>query len=216
MGLYAAAGFGLLAIGVGTWFFLGRKSHQDLPTAANQTIAAASTAASTATQGGTLSTNPASTPLPRTAPVESTKISHGGVSAAPPTTAALVSQAKPEPTRTEAPKPAEDTPDQKLAKAASMIGSNPTQAASLLRGLAASQPGDLGVQGNLLAALYRSHNAGEFERVLDGAKARGLNCTAMMKAAPAFRQAMEDERGAHRAKNGSNVLPVSVLLKVVQ
>jgi len=110
------------------------------------------------------------------------------------------------------PPPVEETPAEKLAKATTLIDADPSQAAAILRGLAA---GDAEVQGNLLAALYRKRDAAAFENALEAAKAQGLTGPRMMKAAPAFRQAMTDELRAHKAKDGSQLLTLPAVAKVV-
>jgi len=215
-GVYIAAGLGLAVIGVGGWYLLGRRHQVAAETAqvaASGVPAAPATGQSATpavTSGG--SAAPAN-PVPNqvSAPVSTKGGQSPNASVTPP--AAIKSGVTPRP---EPSKPVEDTPAQKLDKAVALIGSNPGQAAGTLRGLAASQPGDPAVQGNLLAALYRSRNAGEFERALDAAKGRGLNTTTLMKAAPAFREAMVDERTAQKAKNGTNVLPAAVLIKAMQ
>jgi len=221
-GLYVAAGLGILLLAGGGWYFFGRgKAPEGDAASANS---ASANSAVQATEGAPAQ-GAASTPAPAAGtqppPIQSPGPANAAVKPAP--SAPISDPAKPEPRpevkpepRPEPPKPVEETPAQKLDKAVSLIRTNPGQAVTQLRALASSQPGDPAVQGNLLAALYRSRDAGEFERALDAAKARGLNGPAMMRSAPAFREAMEDERIAHRARNGSNVLPALVLIKVVR
>jgi serine/threonine protein kinase len=216
-GLYVAAGLGIVLLAGGGWYFFGRgKASEADAASANSAVLPAE---------GNPSPGAASNPAPaaevQAAPIQGSGPANAAVKPAP--SAPTPDSAKPEPRpevkpepRPEPPKPVEETPAQKLDKAVSLIRTNPGQAVTQLRALASSQPGDPAVQGNLLAALYRSRDAGEFERALDAAKARGLNGPAMMRSAPAFREAMEDERIAHRARNGSNVLPALVLIKVVR
>jgi len=209
-GLFIAAGVvGLLAVGGGAfWVLKGKKADSSATGAAAQPtptgVLPSAGPMATASAQNTVPSTPGIQPTgkPTTAPGQI-------VSTQPaPTT-------KSEPTKTEAPKPVEDTPAQKLEKAVALIGSNPNQAVASLRGLAAAQPGDPAISGNLLAALYRTRNVSEFERVLDGAKARGLNGTVLMKAAPAFRQAMMEEREALKAKSGANLLSPALILKAL-
>jgi len=213
-GLYAAAGLGVVLLAGGGWVLLGRKPQPP-------TVVAPGPSESTLSQGSPVNAVPA--PSPQAAPVETPAAAPSPGTFKPLPTAAAGSP-KPEPTKAEVkpeakpepPKPVEETSAQKLDKATALLASNPAQAAGLLRSLAASQPGDLAVQGNLLAALYRTHNVPEFEQVLENAKGRGLDGLSMMKAAPAFRQAMMDERRAHRDKDGTNVLPPGTLIKVIR
>jgi hypothetical protein len=127
----------------------------------------------------------------------------------PPAAASKPSAAVPIP---QPPPPPEETPAEKLAKAAALIDSDPARAAVILGGLAG---GDVQVQGNLLAALYRKGDASGFESALDAAKAQGLSGPQMMKAVPAFRLAMVDELRAHKAKDGTHLLSLVAVAKVV-
>jgi eukaryotic-like serine/threonine-protein kinase len=215
-GIYIAALIVLGALGVGGWYLFGRKKPAGDAVQTPQTTAALGT--QTPSPNQTSSTSQSQTASIPVQPVPVNPQPKPGVVNTQP----VANNPKPEPPKPEPPKPqpppkpVEDTPAQKLDKAVAMIGSNPSQAASILRGLALSQPGDPAVQGNLLAALYRSRNAGEFERVLDAAKGRGLSPASLMKPAPAFRQAMEVELAAQKAKNGTNVLPPAVLIKAMK
>jgi hypothetical protein len=110
-----------------------------------------------------------------------------------------------------APAPAEDP----LKSAAKLIGSDPRQAANLLKPLAQAQPGNVEVQGTYLAALYRSGNAWDFERALARAGGAGATVRAML-AVPAFRAAMADESRLQKAKPPAGVLPPEVMAKVVE
>lgn len=80
--------------------------------------------------------------------------------------------------------------------------------------MSAAHPGDARVQGNLLAACYRARDVAGFERALETAAAAGLSGPQMMRAAPAFRQAMVEELRAHKARDGSHLLPVSIIAKL--
>ncbi len=120
---------------------------------------------------------------------------------------------KPEPPKPELPKPVEETPAQKLAKAVPLISSDPRQAVGILRGLASAQPGDQHVQGNYLAALYRTKNASEFDRVFSSAKASGLTVKALI-GVPAFRSAISEESKLQRANSPDKVLSEETLKKI--
>ncbi len=113
------------------------------------------------------------------------------------------------------PVPVEETSTGKLSRAVDLLSSDPSRAAGQLRNLAAAEPGDAPIQGNLLAALYRLKNPRDFDRALDMARSNGLSGAQMMKAAPAFRLAMVDELRAHKAKDNSNVLPATTVMKIV-
>lgn len=116
----------------------------------------------------------------------------------------------------EPPPATRESPEEKLAKAVDLIAVDPAQAATQLQALAKGQPGDAGIRGNLLAALYRARDPIGFGQALDAAKGEGLSGPQMMKAAPAFRKAMADESRAHRAKDNSQILPLELVAKVVQ
>ena len=95
-----------------------------------------------------------------------------------------------------------------------MIGTDPGQAAGILRGLAASQPGDIQVQANYLAALYRSHSAGDFDRALGAAKGGGVTINQMLKV-PAFREAIQEESRLQRAKSPNKVLSTETMTRIL-
>ena len=71
---------------------------------------------------------------------------------------ASVPEARPEP-----PKPAPEDPVKTIGK---QIATDPGQAVALLKPLVLAQPSSLELQGNYLAAIYRTRNAVEFERAL--------------------------------------------------
>ncbi len=149
---------------------------------------------------------PPSTTTPAAAPV---KAPTPTTSSSQPAIAPTVAPPTPPPVPSE-------SPEEKLAKAVDLIAVDPAQAATQLRAMVKAQPGDAGIQGNLLAALYRARDPIAFGQALEAAKAAGLAGPQMMKAAPAFRKAMTDESRAHRAKDGSQVLPLELVAKVVQ
>lgn len=192
----ALAGLGLLvAAGVGGYLLLKRS-----PTSAPDPQLAVPS------QPVAPPVAPPSTTAPASAPIKApTPAPHAAQPSTPPTAAV------PEPPAT-----ISESPEEKLAKAVELIAADPAQAVSQLRDLAKAQPGDPGIQGNLLAALYRARDPIAFGQSLEAAKAAGLAGPQMMKAAPAFRKAMADESRAHRAKDGSQVLPLELVAKVVQ
>lgn len=194
---FLLAGLGLLlAGGTGTYVLLGRK-----PASSPQPVVPPSPAVPPAT----VASAPA-TPAPVKAP---TPVA-GAPKPTPAPTPALIT------VPTESPMAPIESAEEKLAKAVDLIETNPAQAVSQLRALAGAHPGDPGVQGNLLAALYRARDPLGFGQALETAKAAGLGGPQMMKAAPAFRKAMAEESRAHRAKDNSHVLPLEVVAKVVQ
>lgn len=218
-GLLTTVGAGLLALaGAGAYFFAG--SRTSVPTAATEgpsAPAAQGVNVATPAPAGPAASAPVAGAKP-TSPLPSAAASAPSAGAAlpqplppgqaPPT----ATPPAPKPT---APIPSLETPSEKLAKAVAVLPSDPDLAAELLLSLAATQPSHAPIQGNLLAALYRIGNAGGFERALDTARANGLSGPQMMKAAPAFRQAMTEELRAHKAKDKSNVLTLATLNKIV-
>ena len=126
--------------------------------------------------------------------------------------AAVVPEAKPPaPAEKPADKPVEDP----LKTIGKLIGSDPRQAVAVLKPLAQAQPGSIEVQGNYLAALYRTGNAWDFERALTRAAAAGSTVKAML-AVPAFRSALADESRLQKAKPPAGVLPQDVMAKVLE
>ncbi|MEI7614625.1 MAG: protein kinase, partial [Betaproteobacteria bacterium] len=218
-GLLTALGAGLLALaGAGAYFFAG--SRPAAPAAAmegNTVPLIPSVSAATSAPAGPATAAPVAGAKP-TAPAPSAAASAPAAGTAQPQS---LSQGQAQTTATPpAPNPTPSVPSaetsaEKLAKAVAVMPSDPDLAAELLLNLAAAQPGQAPIQGNLLAALYRIGNARDFERALDTARANGLSGPQMMKAAPAFRQAMTDELRAHKAKDKSNVLTLATLNKIV-
>lgn len=201
----AASVIGALAVaGGGFWFMKGRDtkaaamaSPSPAPTASLEPTASPSTGSTGAT--------PSAVPSPA-----ATKPGVVTTTAAP-----TQGTPKPEPAHTAPPKPVEETPAQKLDKAVALVGTDPGQAASLLRGLAQAQPGDLKVQGNYLAALYRSKNASEFGRAYRLAKANGLT-TGRLLSVPAFNACISEESKLQRAKSGNQVLPADTMKEIIK
>lgn len=210
LGLLVATGLGLLVvIGTGAYVVFGRKPQ---PPASATAPALDVPSTAPATQSAT-AFPPTNAPQTSPPPAMSDPATHGSNKAITPNPgpqAATPPVVKPLP----AARIEESTAD-KLAKAVAVLPSDPDLAAELLASLAAAQPGDAPTQGNLLAALYRVRNARDFERALDTARSNGLSGPQLMKAAPAFRQAMTDELRAHKAKDKSNVLPLATLTKIV-
>ena len=218
-GLLTAVGLGLLALaGAGAYFFAGSRTPvltpptegtgNPAPSGVNAASPAPAPPAETAPGAGAKATAPApsvtaSVPVAVAALPQSLPTVQATPTATPST---------PKPTQ---PVPSAETPTEKLAKAVAVLPSDPDLAAELLLSLAAAQPSQAPIQWNLLAALYRVGNARDFERALDTARANGLSGPQMMKAAPAFRQAMTDELRAHKAKDKSNVLTLATLNKIV-
>jgi serine/threonine-protein kinase len=132
---------------------------------------------------------------------------------AAPAAAGAVAPAKPAGAQTEpaeGPAPAAEDPMKTIGR---LLGSDPRQAASLLKPMVQSQPGSVELQGQYLAALYRSGQASEFDRALARASAAGVTVKAML-GIPAFRAAMADESRLQKAKTG--VLPLEVMAKVLE
>jgi hypothetical protein len=94
-----------------------------------------------------------------------------------------------------------------------LLGSDPRQAAAMLKPMVQAQPGSVELQGQLLAALYRSGQASEFDRALARATAAGVTVKSML-GIPAFRAAMADESRLQKARTG--VLPLDVMAKVLE
>jgi serine/threonine-protein kinase len=147
-----------------------------------------------------------------------------------PAPAAVLAGAKPAPPRTASPapmatgatapaKPAEpaDGPapaaEDPVKTIGRLLGSDPRQAAAMLKPMVQAQPGSVELQGQLLAALYRSGQASEFDRALARATAAGVTVKSML-GIPAFRAAMADESRLQKARTG--VLPLDVMAKVLE
>jgi serine/threonine-protein kinase len=125
----------------------------------------------------------------------------------------------PTPAATAPPVPANPPPDKPpedpLKTIGKVIDSDPQQAVALLKPMALAQPGSATVQGNYLAALYRSRNAQDFDRALTRATAAGVTVKVML-GVPAFRAAMADESRLQKTRPPSGVLSPEVMDKVVE
>jgi len=108
------------------------------------------------------------------------------------------------------PAPAAEDPVKTIGR---LLGSDPRQAAAMLKPMVQAQPGSVELQGQLLAALYRSGQASEFDRALARATAAGVTVKSML-GIPAFRAAMADESRLQKARTG--VLPLDVMAKVLE
>jgi serine/threonine-protein kinase len=109
-------------------------------------------------------------------------------------------------------RPVAEDPMKSIGK---LISSDPHQAAALLKPMVQGQPGSVELQGNYLAALYRSGNALDFDRAFTRATAAGVTVKGML-AVPAFRAAMADESRLQKTKPPSGVLPLEVMAKVLE
>jgi serine/threonine-protein kinase len=218
-GLYAAVGALLLALAAGgAWRARSHKGTEaPVPSAPTDSAPAGPTPGETPTPGAAVSAPPSpgvgSVTRPGPAPT-------AGPSAPPATPSAATApvvqpQAKPEPPRPEAPKPAEESFDQKLAKAEAQLSSDPQGAAASLKTLVQAQPAHASAQGLYLAALLKTRRAAEFERGFQGAKAAGIGIKALLGVGP-FKEALKAESRAQRAKDGSNVLAPEVMAKVTE
>jgi len=206
MGLYLAAGLGLLIIGGSAYVTLGRKGHQEAPATPAQMPAEPSGAAPSS-QAAAPPPAPAPTPAVPVAPAsthQAAPVANPGVKTEP---------VKPEPAKVEPPKPVEETPAQKLDKAVALLATSPAQAATQLRSLAVAQPTNAQVQANYLAALYRSHNAGEFDRAFDSARAAGVTMGQMLSV-PLFKDSIREESKLQRASSPGKVLTVDTMKKI--
>jgi hypothetical protein len=121
--------------------------------------------------------------------------------------------AAPAPVRPDPPKPPE--PEDPLKTIGKLIDSDPRQAAAVLKPLVQAQPARVDLQGNYLAALYRSRNPQDFERAFTRATANGVTVKGML-GVPAFRAAMADESRLQKTKPPSGVLPLEVMAKVLE
>ena len=111
--------------------------------------------------------------------------------------------------------PPDKPPEDPLKTIGKVIDSDPQQAVALLKPMALAQPGSPTVQGNFLAALYRSRNAQDFERALTRATVAGVTVKVML-GVPAFRAAMADESRLQKTRPPSGVLSSEVMAKVVE
>jgi len=105
--------------------------------------------------------------------------------------------------------PAADPAKQALA----LMGSDPRQAAALLKPLVQASPTNVEMNANYLAALYHARSPWDFDQALTHAAAAGVTTKVMFKV-PAFRGAMIEERNLVKA-NGRGLLPPEVMEKVV-
>lgn len=131
----------------------------------------------------------------------------------PPAVASPVAPNKPLPPQP--PKPVDDTFEQKLAKSGTRLEADPMGAATILQDLVKAQPTHAEAQGLYLASLLKNRRATEFEQAFHGAKAAGVGIRALLAVGP-FKEALKTESRAHRAKDGSNVLPPQVLAQVTE
>jgi hypothetical protein len=102
-----------------------------------------------------------------------------------------------------------------VAQAAGLLGSDPAQAARILRPLADAQPGDPGIQGTLLAAQYRTHNAQDFLQGFRNARSHGAGLDRLLKV-PAFRSVILEERDLQKRKAPGRVLTVDQFNALVE
>jgi hypothetical protein len=112
--------------------------------------------------------------------------------------------------RTEPPRPPEEDPLKTIGK---LIDTDPAKAVAVLRPLVQAQPGRTDLQGNYLAALYRSRSPQEFDRAFTRATASGVTVKGML-GVPAFHSALADESRLQKARAG--VLPVDVMARVIE
>lgn len=205
-GLYAVAATGLLLlVGGGGWYAMrGRKAPEPVVSV----VSSAPPPAPSVVQPLAAVAEEPPKELPKDPPPETRKpISVPGP---------IASQPEPKRELPKAPeKPPEPTPAEKLATAVPLIATEPLRAAGLLKGITALQPADFQAQGNYLAALYRSRNAGEFERAYGIAKANGITVSSMLKV-PAFKDAIQEERRLQKDKSPSKVLSEEMLLRIAQ
>jgi hypothetical protein len=103
---------------------------------------------------------------------------------------------------------------ERFANALALMEEDPGAAIQLLRSLAASHPGDAQIQGNLLAAIYHTRNAVEFERAYFDANSSGLNMAALLKV-PSFKAAIQEETRLHRNRSLYKVLPGELLTRML-
>jgi serine/threonine-protein kinase len=214
-GLYAACGAAVLLAGAGAFLATRPKAK---PPESTPALAAASA------DPGPAAAAPASTPAPPPSPALPASAPAAGpakpkaVSGGQPVQAVPAvdpRQAEPAPTRPEPPKPPDPQPEDPLKTIGKLIDSDPRQAAATLKPLIQAQPGKVDLQGNYLAALYRSRNAPEFERAFTRATANGVTVRAML-AVPAFRAALADESKLQKTKPPSGILPLEVMAKVLE
>jgi eukaryotic-like serine/threonine-protein kinase len=202
--LYAGIAAAVVVLAAGGYFAFGRKAPAELPpnpaAAAQENPAPATAVAPPPTAPNGV---PAATPAkeePKAATPLTVKTE------APKTSAPKTEPAKPAPQsappKAEPPPPSE-TPEQKLAKAMGLLGSDPRAAVQPLKALAYTEPTsrDPKVHGAYLAALYNSRGLAEFERAYDNAARGGFGAKTLCTASPEFKrlfnaelQALKDKR----------------------
>jgi hypothetical protein len=203
-GLYAACGAAVLLAGGGA--FLATRPGAKPAEAA--VVPAAPVPVPTA---------PAPVPAPAQAvpaPVPASPVPPQVAAPARPREAPKPAQAETPAVRPE-PKPPDPPPEDPLKTIGKLIDTDPRQAAATLKPLVQAQPAKVDLQGNYLAALYRSRNAQEFERAFTRATANGVTVRAML-AVPAFRAALTDESRLQKTRPPSGVLPLEVMAKVLE
>jgi len=88
------------------------------------------------------------------------------------------------------------------------------QAVAVLQPLVQAQPGKVNLQGNYLAALYRSRNAPDFNRAFTRATANGITTKGLITV-PAFKAALVEEGQLQRKKPSAGLLSEDAFKRVV-
>ena len=196
-GLYlACAGAALLA---GGGAFLALRPGARPPEPAPAAVSAAPAPAPAPTPAR------AATPAPAPVPPKPAAPAAAPAKAKDTVPAPAVAAARPEPPRPE--------PEDPLKTIDKLIDTDPGKAVAVLRPLVQAQPGRTDLQGNYLAALYRSRSPQDFDRALTRATANGVTVKGML-GVTAFRSALSEESRLQKTKSG--VLPVDVMAKVLE
>jgi hypothetical protein len=105
-------------------------------------------------------------------------------------------------------------PEDPLKTIDKLIVSDPGQAVAVLQPLVQAQPGKVNLQGNYLAALYRSRNAPDFNRAFTRATANGITTKGLITV-PAFKAALVEEGQLQRKKPSAGLLSEDAFKRVV-
>jgi serine/threonine-protein kinase len=155
---------------------------------------------------------PAAPAKPAAAPAAPAKPAVATAAPAKPAAAPIAAST---PAQVAPPKPSTPPPPEDPLKTIDkLIVSDPGQAVAVLQPLVQAQPGKVNLQGNYLAALYRSRNAPDFNRAFTRATANGITTKGLITV-PAFKAALVEEGQLQRKKPSAGLLSEDAFKRVV-
>jgi serine/threonine-protein kinase len=158
---------------------------------------------------------PAAPAKPAAAPAAPAKPAVTPAAPARPAVAPAAPAAASAPAQVAPPKPSTPPPPEDPLKTIDkLINTDPGQAVAVLQPLVQAQPGKVNLQGNYLAALYRSRNAPDFNRAFTRATANGVT-TKVLITVPAFKSALVEEGQLQRKKPSAGLLSEDAFKRVV-